>query len=127
MKKINNRKVEKLIEIIEKHGLITRSRKHTVVYPRYYTFVKLRQYGLGFQQIADIYKMNHSSVIHGISIHKMLTKIGDSIYREYISPVKFEFEGNTDTLEDAVLSAKRLEDFLYIQEKIKLGAYDKTN
>jgi hypothetical protein len=76
--------IKELIRIAEEHGLKKKTRKRDIVYKRNYMFSELRK-GLTFEQVGNIFGMNHSTVLYGINQHELFMKQRDPLYMGIIS------------------------------------------
>jgi len=90
---ILNDSIEPIIQYIDqtgiKKGTSTYSRKMEQKYVRFYLFEYLRSRGFGYQKIADIFNMNHATIIHGIKSWNNLKRYSD--VREMTEEVRFLF------------------------------------
>ena len=77
--------INEIIELAVEHDLIIRSRKRDKVYKRFYIFSLLHRKKMTLERIAEIFQVNHSSVIYGIKQHNTWIKNRDWIYLNYIS------------------------------------------
>jgi hypothetical protein len=66
--------------LIEEDGLNTPSRSPKLNHKRYYLFNKMRERGLSLQKIGEYFNRNHSTIIHGIKMHKIFLVTRDKIY-----------------------------------------------
>ncbi len=118
-----NEVYNKAIELIERDKLYKKSRKREIVNKRMFIFSMLRNEGMTFQQIADLFNLNHATVIHGINRFKDLKSTRDfSLYldtQEYSSL----FEEKDLTLHDDILRAKTIKELMSIKHKIKKSLY----
>lgn len=78
-------------ELIQEHGLYTDSRAREIVYKRYFLYAQLR-HDMTYQAIADLFGKDHTSVIHGIRIHKSWMAINDKVYLKYTKKIKEDYE-----------------------------------
>jgi hypothetical protein len=76
--------IKELIKIAEAHGLQRKTRKRDIVYKRYYIFSEMRK-GLTFEQVGDMFGMNHSTVLYGVNQHELFMKQRDALYMGIIS------------------------------------------
>ena len=127
-------------DFIEIHGLKNKLRKRELVYKRYYIYNELREAGLNLMQTAEVFGKNHASIFHGLRVHSDMLRFRDVVYAsetkcvaDYLGDSKFmhnrgiyrrKIEYN---LNEDILNAKRLEDFLRIKRRLKLGVYEKTS
>lgn len=77
--------INEIIELAVEHDLLTRSRKRDKVYKRFYIYSLLYRKKMTLERIAEVFQVNHSSVIYGINQHNVWIKNRDWIYLNYIS------------------------------------------
>ena len=82
--------VEKIKEIIVEYDLRNKTRIPSMVYRRQYLFYKLKQLGLRLRDIAEIFDMNHCSILYGMNRHMMWSKSKDQMYLNVIAPIMRE-------------------------------------
>jgi hypothetical protein len=127
-------------DFIEIHGLKNKLRKRDLVYKRYYIYNELREAGLNLMQTAEVFGKDHSSIFHGLRIHSDMIRFRDAVYAsetkcvaDYLGDSKFMHNAGTYrrkkeyNLEEDILEAKWLEEFLRIKRRLKLGIYEKTS
>jgi hypothetical protein len=76
--------VKQLISIAEENNLSRKCRKQDLVYKRYYLFSELRK-ELTLEAIANMFNLNHSTIIHGLNQHDKYMKMNDRIYINCVS------------------------------------------
>jgi hypothetical protein len=79
-------------------------------------------------EIARMFEKNHSTVIHGLDVHDMLTKTKDLGYRYFTASIRDEIklqekDEERDIAKD-VLSCRTYNQIKQLQQKIKDGYYD---
>jgi hypothetical protein len=127
-------------DFIEIHGLKNKLRKRELVYKRYYIYNELREAGLNLMQTAEVFGKNHASIFHGLRMHSDMVRFRDAVYAsetkcvaDYLGDSKFMHSAGTYrrkkeyNLEQDILEAKWLEEFLRIKRRVKLGIYEKTS
>ena len=82
--------IEKIQEIIVEYDLRNKTRIPSMVYRRQYLFYKLKQLGLRLRDIAEIFDMNHCSILYGMNRHMMWSKSKDQMYLNVIAPIMRE-------------------------------------
>jgi hypothetical protein len=82
--------VEKIKEIIVEYDLRNKTRIPSMVYRRQYLFYKLKQLGLRLRDIAEMFDMNHCSILYGMNRHMMWSKSKDQMYLNVIAPIMRE-------------------------------------
>jgi hypothetical protein len=121
--------IEHVRELIDKYDLKNPCRLQKYTYPRYYLFAVLKQDArMPWVEIARMFEKNHSTVIHGLQIHDMLTKTKDLGYRYFTASIRDEIrlqekDEERDIAKD-VLSCRTYNQIKQLQQKIKDGYYD---
>ena len=121
--------IERVRELIEKYDLKNPCRLQKYTYPRYYLFAVLKQNArMPWVEIARMFEKNHSTVIHGLEVHDMLTKTKDLGYRYFTASIRDEIklqekDEERDIAKD-VLSCRTYNQIKQLQQKIKDGYYD---
>jgi hypothetical protein len=121
--------IEHVRELIDKYDLKNPCRLQKYTYPRYYLFAVLKQDArMPWVEIARMFEKNHSTVIHGLDVHDMLTKTKDLGYRYFTASIRDEIklqekDEERDIAKD-VLSCRTYNQIKQLQQKIKDGYYD---
>jgi hypothetical protein len=121
--------IEHVRELIDKYDLKNPCRIQKYTYPRYYLFAVLKQNArMPWVEIARMFEKNHSTVIHGLEVHDMLTKTKDLGYRYFTASIRDEIklqekDEERDIAKD-VLSCRTYNQIKQLQQKIKDGYYD---
>jgi hypothetical protein len=121
--------IEHVRELIDKYDLKNPCRLQKYTYPRYYLFAVLKQDArMPWVEIARMFEKNHSTVIHGLEVHDMLTKTKDLGYRYFTASIRDEIklqekDEERDIAKD-VLSCRTYNQIKQLQQKIKDGYYD---
>lgn len=124
-------------ELIEKYGLIDKSRRRDVLYKRYYLYNELRICGLSLSQIGRVFNKNHATILHGLRVHKDLTSYKDTDYlaetcalQAYLDGAElpdiskvFKTQKDYDIKTD-ILKAHNMAAFKRIQRRVKMGFYE---
>ena len=82
--------LEKIKEVIVEYDLRNKTRIPSMVYRRQYLFYKLKQLGLRLRDIAEMFDMNHCSILYGMNRHMMWSKSKDQMYLNVIAPIMRE-------------------------------------
>lgn len=82
--------LEKIKQIIVEYDLRNKTRIPSMVYRRQYLFYKLKQLGLRLRDIAEMFDMNHCSILYGMNRHMMWSKSKDQMYLNVIAPIMRE-------------------------------------
>ena len=95
-------KINKVKEVIEKDGLITKSRYRTFLDRRSYLYAMLHKEGMSLVEIGQLFDKTHATIINGIRNHYAYTRYKDELYlyniQEYI-----QIFNNSKKLEEDML------------------------
>lgn len=73
-------KIDKVKEVIEKDGLITKSRYRTFLDRRSYLYAMLNKNGMSLVEIGKLFRKTHATIINGIKKHHAYTRFKDELY-----------------------------------------------
>ena len=73
-------RIDKVKEVIEKDGLITKSRYRTFLDRRSYLYAMLNKNGMSLVEIGRLFNKNHATIINGIKKHHAYTRYKDELY-----------------------------------------------
>lgn len=118
-----NEVYNKAIKLIERDKLYKKNRKRELINKRIFIFSMLRNEGMTFQQIADLFNLNHATVIHGINRFKDLKSTRDFSLKLDTQEYKCFFEDKNFSLHDDILKAKTIKDLMLIKDRIKKSLY----
>jgi len=124
-------------ELIEKYGLLDKSRRRDVLFKRYYLYNELRTCGLSLSEIGRVFDKNHATILHGLRVHKDLTSYRDTDYlaetcalQAYLDGAElpdiskvFKTQKDYDIKTD-ILKANNMVSFKRIQRRVKMGFYE---
>jgi len=124
-------------ELIEKYGLLDKSRRRDVLFKRYYLYNELRMCGLSLSDIGRVFNKNHATILHGLRVHKDLTSYRDTDYlaetcalQAYLDGAElpdiskvFKTQKDYDIKTD-ILKANNMVSFKRIQRRVKMGFYE---
>jgi len=120
MKELNLLKLQ-----IIKYKLATNSRNRSYVYKRYYVMYRLNKCKVSLTQIGKMLNRHHTTVIHGIRMHRRWTRMQDKVYLHEIEPL-VQSALNNDYEDKYKVSA--IEQFNYINVRIQMPyEYDKVH
>ena len=77
-------KINKIMHLIEKDGLITKSRYRCFLDKRSYLYAMLSKEGMSLVQIGSIFNKTHATIINGIKQHYFFQKHKDDLYEHNI-------------------------------------------
>jgi len=114
-----------LIQWIEHHLELFKGRRRDQAYPRYFLFNLLRDRGLTYHQIGEIFGRTHATVIHGHRVHQDFDSIDDQLYLEHTRELRLRFEQPVTRLDLAqdVLHCHDIRSLRIIQNRIRKGRY----
>ena len=117
--------IELIKEIIEQDGLAKKNRKREIVHRRIYLFRKLREDGHTLKGIANLFNMNHATILHGLNTYKNLVETNDKLFLHDIEYYKLllSLERPELDLRKEIKEAKNLVDLRKIQSRIKNKFY----
>ena len=73
-------KIDKVKEVIEKDGLITKSRYRTFLDRRSYLYAMLHKEGMSLVEIGQLFDKTHATIINGIRKHHAYQRFKDELY-----------------------------------------------
>jgi hypothetical protein len=118
--------IQEIIEYIKKHNLDRKSQKREIVYRRFYLFNLLRDQGLTLSAAGRLLDRDHSTALHGATMHLQFMKQQDPLYLlhiqqeiELFEPVK---EDKRDIFDD-ILKANNTTDLIIIKQRIADNEY----
>ena len=119
--------VELIKKIIQKDELDKKCRKVTTVNKRIFLFNALRNRGLTLYQIAEMFKMNHSTIIHGIKRYNEFTaaldvslKLDTEAYRQILENAPQQ----KYSLEKDILEAETMQELRTIKRRLYNNLYE---
>ena len=131
--------IDKVKEVIEKDGLVTKSRYRTFLDRRSYLYAMLNKNGMSLVEIGRLFKKNHATIINGIKKHHAYTRFKDELYlhnvKEYqeifYQPKKIhvdliekdELKYNGSQLITDILECKNTTELQEIKRKILVEEY----
>ena len=77
-------KIDKIMYLIEKDGLITKSRYRCFLDKRSYLYAMLSKEGMSLVQIGAIFNKTHATVINGIKQYYAYQKFKDDLYEHNV-------------------------------------------
>ena len=120
--------IDRIEEIIEEQNLREKSRYRYMVHRRWFLFVLLRKHGIKLQRIGEMFDLNHSTIIYGMSMAEFYEKQQDELYLLDTMQLQKEFEGKEivfvqrDLVED-IQNCKQMNELLVIQCRLKNNQY----
>jgi len=77
-------KIDKIMQLIEKDGLITKSRYRCFIDKRSYLYAMLSKEGMSLVQIGAIFNKTHATIINGIKQYYAYQKFKDDLYEHNV-------------------------------------------
>ena len=113
--------IELIKQIIEQDGLANKNRKREIIHRRIYLFNQLRKTGHTLQEIANLFKMNHATVYHGLNTFKNLTETNDKYLEHDTQYYELLFRLNKPDVDliNEIRLATNLRELRKIQARIK--------
>lgn len=118
--------ITNLEEIIEMFDLRSKNRYQPFLYRRYYLYYVLHSNGYRCTHIGQIFKKDHSSVLHGLKVHEVMMEIKDKYYQMFIDELDQMMDiqpSNMQDLKKDVLLCKTIKQLQAIKDRINLDFY----
>jgi hypothetical protein len=120
--------IDRIEQIIEKENLLTRSRKRSIVHRRWFLFGILRKHGIKLKKIGEMFDLNHSTIIYGMSIAEFFEKQNDELYLLDTMDLQKEFSGieiifQKRNLINDINNCKSMNELSIIQCRLKNNQY----
>ena len=110
---------------IEKHELKTKCNRPYYTHRRMYFYSTLRDAGLSYQRIADIFGKNHATVMNGIKRYKQLRATNDKLLYLDIADYdgRFKLHKKSYDLKKDILGATTVRDLDTIKGRVDNNLY----
>ena len=120
--------IKRIEEIIEEQNLREKTRYRYLVHRRWFLFVILRKHGIKFQRIAEMFDLNHSTIIYGISMAEFFEKQQDELFLLDTMELQKEFAGKEiifvqRDLKEDILKCDSMGDLSLVQCRLKNNQY----
>jgi hypothetical protein len=120
--------IKRIEEIIEEQNLREKTRYRYLVHRRWFLFVILRKHGIKFQRIAEMFDLNHSTIIYGISMAEFFEKQQDELFLLDTMELQKEFAGKEiifvqRDLKEDILKCDSMGDLSIVQCRLKNNQY----
>jgi hypothetical protein len=124
--------IKRIEQIIEEQNLREKTRYRYLVHRRWFLFVILRKHGIKFQRIAEMFDLNHSTIIYGISMAEFFEKQQDELFLLDTFELQKEFSGKEIIFEqrnliDDILNCKSMNELSIVQCRLKNNQYMNHN
>jgi hypothetical protein len=120
--------IDRIKEIIEKENLKQKTKKPNKVHRRWFLFKLLRKNNVTYKGIAEMFNMNHATIIYGMQQVEKFEKQKDEIYLLDTKDLNIEFNNveiilkERDLFED-ILNCNNLQALTKIKCRIDNGIY----
>jgi len=120
--------IERLHEIIETENLTKRTKKPNKVHRRWFIFAYLRKNKFVYREIAEIFNMNHATIIHGIRQAKLFEQVKDEMFLIDTLDLFQEFNNKTIKIKERnliqdIMESKNLHDLTKIKRRLLNNVY----
>jgi transposase len=120
--------IERIHEIIETENLRERTKKPNKVHRRWFIFSYLRKNNFIYREIAEIFGMNHATIIYGITQAELFEDIKDEMYLIDTKDLFEEFKNKKIKLKERnliqdIMESKNLYDLTKIKKRLQNNVY----
>jgi hypothetical protein len=120
--------IERIHEIIETENLRQRTKKPNKVHRRWFIFAYLRKNNYVLREIAEIFDMNHATIIHGIRQAELFEKVKDEMFLIDTLDLFEEFKNKTIKIKERnliqdIMESKNLHDLTKIKRRLINNVY----
>ena len=117
--------IKKVKHHIQKDGLKSKCRKPYYTHRRMYLFNLLRNAGVTYNRIAELFDLNHATIIHGIKRYKNLKQTADAFLLLNIADydTKFKLHKHEYNLKRDILKATTIRDLKIIKGRTEKQLY----
>ena len=120
--------IERIHEIIQTENLRQRTKKPNKVHRRWFIFAYLRKNNYVLREIAEIFDMNHATIIHGIRQADLFERVKDEMFLIDTLDLFQEFKNKTIKIKDRnliqdIMESKNLYDLTKIKRRLINNVY----
>jgi hypothetical protein len=120
--------IERIHEIIETENLRERTKKPNKVHRRWFIFAYLRKNNFIYREIAELFQMNHATIIYGITQAELFEDIKDEMYLIDTKDLFEEFKNKKIKLKERnliqdIIESKNLYDLTKIKRRLENNVY----
>lgn len=124
--------INRIHEIIETENLRERTKKPNKVHRRWFIFAYLRKNKFVLREIAELFGMNHATIIHGITQAALFERAKDEMYLIDTIDLFEEFNNTTIKIKernliDDILESKNYHDLAKIKKRLQNNVYKFMN
>jgi transposase len=120
--------IERIHEIIKTENLRERTKKPNKVHRRWFIFSYLRKNNYVLREIAELFGMNHATIIHGITQAELFERAKDEMYLIDTKDLFEEFKNKKIKLKERnliqdIMESKNLYDLTKIKKRLQNNVY----
>ena len=120
--------IDRIHEIIETENLRQRTKKPNKVHRRWFIFAYLRKNNYVLREIAELFDMNHATIIHGIRQAQLFEQVKDEMFLIDTLDLFQEFKNKTIKIKDRnliqdIMESKNLYDLTKIKRRLQNNVY----
>jgi hypothetical protein len=120
--------INRINEIIETENLRERTKKPNKVHRRWFIFSYLRKNNYVLREIADIFDMNHATIIHGIKKAEFYEQVKDEMFLIDTLDLFEEFKNKMLKIKERnliqdIMESKNLYDLTKIKRRLQNNVY----
>ena len=120
--------IERIHEIIKTENLRERTKKPNKVHRRWFIFSYLRKNNFIYREIAELFQMNHATIIHGITQAELFERSKDEMFLIDTLDLFEEFNNKTIKIKERnlikdILESKNLYDLTKIKKRLQNNVY----
>jgi len=120
--------IERIHEIIKTENLRERTKKPNKVHRRWFIFAYLRKNNYVYREIAEIFDMNHATIIHGIRQAELFEQVKDEMFLIDTLDLFQEFKNKTIKIKERnliqdIMESKNLYDLTKIKRRLENNVY----
>jgi len=120
--------IERIHEIIKTENLRERTKKPNKVHRRWFIFSYLRKNNFIYREIAEIFGMNHATIIYGITQAELFERSKDEMYLIDTKDLFEEFNNKTIKIKERnliqdILESKNYHDLTKIKKRLQNNVY----
>ena len=120
--------IERIHEIIETENLRQRTKKPNKVHRRWFIFAYLRKNNYVLREIAELFNMNHATIIHGIRQADLFERVKDEMFLIDTLDLFEEFKNKIIKIKERnliqdIMESKNLHDLTKIKRRLLNNVY----
>ena len=120
--------IDRIHEIIETENLRQRTKKPNKVHRRWFIFAYLRKNNYVLREIAELFDMNHATIIHGIRQAQLFEQVKDEMFLIDTLDLFQEFKNKTIKIKERnliqdIMESKNLHDLTKIKRRLQNNVY----